>query len=194
MQLLQYFRVLPSNAADYAKKLRNFLCDMLKMTETPVEKKLESYSGRNSCADNDQSLIKSSTSNVDHKWSSRTEDLDIGNDKNNVREKQSNADISDHLLNNSPQLHMQRTEIIHIESPAKFYIKNPNAEINQMELNKYANTTTFASTVDMNTLYLVQKSNDMNWYRAKVSRNRNGTEFLMIFIDHGFKHIVNRSK
>lgn len=92
----------------------------------------------------------------------------------------------------SPTMNIQRTEIVHIESPAKFYIRKHN--INQIELNKYADISTIAPTPELSTVYLAQKSNDKNWYRAKVCGRSSEKEFLMVFIDYGFKHVVNKSK
>lgn len=63
-----------------------------------------------------------------------------------------------------------------------------------MELNNYANIASIAPKVRMGVVYSVQKSSDINWYRAKVCSDYNGDEFLMLFIDHGFKHVVNKSK
>lgn len=133
-----------------------------------------------------QSLIKP----IDHKWSPRINTC-IGNE---MKGSQLTADISDHLFSESPTINMQRTKIVHIESPGKFYVECQNSVINQMELNKYANMSTVPPTVDKNGVYLVQKVNDMNWYRAKLCSILSVSECLMFFIDYGSKHVVNRSK
>lgn len=171
-------------------KLENFILDFLKKRETPSEEKMESYSTRNLCAKNDQSFIESVTSCIDQKWSAPTEALCVGNERNDLTGSRFSADISNHL----PNINIQRTEFIHIESPVKFYVKNENVKINQLELNKFADLTTTASTVDMKTVYLVQKGNDINWYRAKVYSKHNDTELLMVFIDYGFKYVVEKNK
>lgn len=169
-----------------------FMVNLMNMKEVPIE--MEPKLNSEHCVNDEQSSIESVSPHMDHKWEQRIEDLTIGNGNSNAKESQFSSNISEYLFNRSI-INVERTQIIHVDSPAKFYIKNRHLEINQMELNEYANIMTAASTVDMNTVYLVQKSNDLNWYRAKaLTTIRNGNDFIMIFIDHGYKHVVNKSK
>lgn len=171
---------------DIAKKLEIFILGLMK--DVPVEMKLESCSERGA---NDIHLgIESVSLHIDQ----RIEDFTIGKGINYAKESQFSSNISEYLFNASV-INVQRTQIIHVDSPAKFFIKYQLSKINQMELNKCANIMTDASTIDMKTVYLVQKSNDMNWYRAKVlATTRDENDFIMIFIDHGYKYAVNKSK
>lgn len=184
---------MPSSGTEVAKKLEFLLLEVLKLKEAPPVE-IESQSNSERFAHNKYLVTESVASHVHHEWRQQTEDLCIGNSNNEDIGKSENSDNLQ--FSESSVINMERTEIVHIDSPAKFYIKNKKFEINQMELNKYANTATLTSTVDMNMVYLVQKSNDMNWYRAKVCtpRGRNENEFLMIFIDCGYKHVVHKSK
>lgn len=162
------------------------------MKKVPIEMKPKSYSEH--CVNDKQSGIESVFPHIDHKWQQRIEDLTIGNGISNAKDSQFSSNISEYLSNRSV-INVERAQIIHVDSPAKFYIKNCHLEINQMELNECANIMTAASTVATDTVYLAQKSNDLNWYRAKaLTTIRNGSYVTMIFIDHGHIHAVNKSK
>lgn len=159
--------------------------ESIELREASEEIKLEPYYGLSLsadkyevCSESDQSIVELETNKK--------------NAKSKVKGNQFNVAPSDHLFNESPTMNIQRTEIVHIESPAKFYIRKH--EINQMELNKYSDISTIAATPELGTVYLAQKSNDKNWYRAKVCGRSSDNEFFMVFIDYGFKHVVNKTK
>lgn len=165
--------------------------EFTELTEVSDGAKCESCFGRNLCADgsktcpdNDQSIVELITNN----------EICVENTERELKGNHLEVNTSEVRFNESPTINMQRTEIVHIESPVKFFIKKHNYEINQMELNKYADISTIASTPELSTVYLAQKSNDENWYRAKVCCKSNGNKVPMVFIDYGSKHVVNKTK
>lgn len=194
-------RFSASSRAEIAKKLQNFTSDLLKLKSIDFESielrgasdeiGLESCFGQNLCAgeyeacsENDQSMIGLVTK----------QEICVENGKRSVKENHFSVNSSEFRFNESATINMHRTEIVHIQSPAKFYIKKQNYEINQMELNKCGEMSTIVPELDSNTVYLAQKSNDNNWYRTKVCAKWSENEYLMAFIDYGFRHVARKNK
>lgn len=174
------------------------MLDLLKIEETPAGIKWEPHSESYSTAE--KSFVRAISDRsitplqVDRNSSPRTDALCFESKKNSGKATQFSVDSSVPLFNEKPTILMQRAVISYIESPAKFYVKNQNSEISQLELNNCSNIASTASRVQMGVVYSVQKSNDINWYRAKVCSDYKENEFFMLFIDHGFKHVVHKSK
>lgn len=174
------YRFLPFNGADIADQMEKILSKFLQINQIPNGTISDQRSGvRSYSRTNEQDkpqLIEPM----------RAEQLIDHEKANDVVEECSILARS--LIN------IQRTKIAHIDSPSRFYIVKPDYKINQIKLNKYAEEANISRKVDVNILYLVQKPHDLNWHRAKVCSPHNENEYLMSFVDYGYKHVVKKDK
>lgn len=181
-----------------AKKLETFIVEQVKVEEVSDEIKLQWNSEQHvsvaTCEmvpKTDHSDIRLNTTLINGKWTGTSESNRMDRYEGDSRYN------SNHLNSSSNDLSaivIQPAVITHINSIGKFYIQIPNFDINQNELNEHAKAMSIASTVEMNMLYLFQKSNDTNWYRGKLCSIQNQNEYLVILIDSGSKVVVNKSK